>query len=207
MTDKDLTLAAGNSSVDQGKGGAPIFMMGGLAPSLEYGVLRRSYRGQENNAHDWVHAKLHPDQAHAPPVQSVAWSPNCARHDVLLPTGASDSFLNPALLVHSFEAEAGAYRKDLIVHLKLTAPSDGAPLHEFWERVRAFARTAVVNEAGLPTIIVLHNPALTVMRHPPAAHVHLIAMARRLEPRGWGAATDRANDEAHDHWAAKWSET
>lgn len=183
----------------------PIFMMGGLAPDLAFGVLRRTYRGKPNQADVWVHGKLHPDQQIAPPVQAMNWLPNCRRHDVLLPEGVADILLNPALLVHSYEAEASSYRKDLVIHLKLTASNRGMPLHEFWEHARSFAREALVMEARLPVILALHDPALTTMRYPPAAHVHIMAMARRLEATGWGAASDLANDEAHSHFANLWA--
>lgn len=195
-------LATAQTDTDHGP---PIFMMCGLAPDLAFGVLRRTYRGKANQADTWVHAKLHPAQQNAPPVQAMNWLPNCRRHDVLLPAGVADILLNPALLVHSYEAEASSYRKDLVIHLKLTASNRGMPQHEFWECARSFAREALVMEARLPVILALHDPALTTMRYPPAAHVHIMAPARRLEATGWGAASDLANDEAHSHFANIWA--
>lgn len=185
--------------------GPPIFMMSGQTEGFSFGVLRRQFSNRTNRTHEWIHRKLHLDRAVAPPPEAPRWKPDCARHDVLLPDGVMDTLLNPALLALSFEAEAEGdrFRRDLVIHVRLVAPPD-RPLHAFWERARRFAAEALVGEAGLPVILALHDPARTVVREPAPAHVHLMALARKLEPRGWGRATDLVCDAAHPTLAERW---
>lgn len=185
--------------------GPPLFMMSGVAPGFEFSVLRRSYKGRVNRADEWVHMKLHPVSTQAPPVDAMSWQPNCRRHDLLLPVGVADTFSNPAVLLHTFEAEAGNFRKDLIIHIKITVLDD-QPLHWWWERARAFSSMALAGPPSLPVVLALHDPSTTVMRRPPPAHIHLMAPARKLEGKGWGAATDLAVDGAHTEFARLWSE-
>jgi hypothetical protein len=184
--------------------GPPLFMLSGLADGLEFGVLRRNFSGRVNRADEWVHRKLHPDASNAPSAEAISWAPTCRRFDVLLPQRAPDTFLNPAVLLHTFEAEAGHVRKDLVVHVKLTVLDEG-PLHLWWERARAFAAMFMVGDPALPVVLALHDPAMTVMRRPPRAHIHIMAPARRLGPSGWGQMTDLATDAAHSIFARSWN--
>lgn len=205
MKAQEETDGASISEEGVAEAGPSLFVMDGLAPGFAFSVLRRTYKNRTNHADAWVHSKLHPHAGDAPLVHTMQWLPNCRRFDVLLPTGVADTFLNPAFLMHSFEAEAGPFRKDLVIHIKITVLDD-RPLHEWFERARAFSAVALTAAPSLPVVVALHDPSATVMRRPPAAHVHIMVPARELGLRGWGATTDLAVDAAHAEFAKRWSE-
>lgn len=163
---------------------------------MGFGVLRREYKLKRNTLDGWLLPKLHLDAGASTRVTGV-------RSDVLLPVWAPDMLLDPVALCQGFEREAGALQKDLALHLELRI--DGRqPLHQWWEAARDFARGALVDDLHLPVVLVLHRPANSGFREANAPHIHVMALARELDARGFGRSTDAACDHAHAAFAERW---
>lgn len=171
-----------------------------------FGVLRRNYFDHINNAIDFCWAKLHPIKpANGMSYLNQPWQPSSDRHEILLPGGAPDLLVNPRRLLEIYEEQAPANQKDLLTAIKLTAPF-GTPLHEFWETARTFARTALIAEHRLPTILVLHVPSVSGARSPNRPHIHLMALARELNGSGFSSFGRLANERAQVPLLAAWRE-
>jgi hypothetical protein len=165
---------------------------------LGFGVLRTRYAGRDNDAVDFISRKLCPGVK-----DPIAKPPTAARIDVLLPPAASDIFLDPLFLVRSFVDQLPQEQKDLVIALRVM-PDPTRPLHEGWERARAYARDTLVNSHGLPVIMVLHDPSMCGHHDPNPPHIHIFALARRLALRGWAERSRLARDSAHDELAVAW---
>lgn len=176
-----------------------------IEPGLTFGVLRRSFKTHVNDATSFGWTKLHPIRParYSEEAPKRTWQPTAFRHEVLLPSGASDLMSDPRRLFETFEDQAVAHQTDLAVLLKLTF-DPGAPLHVGWERARGLARAVFVAEHNLPVLLVSHVPSLSGTRTPAAPHVHVIALARVLGVRGFGGFCTVARDEAHAPLAAAW---
>ena len=175
-----------------------------IEPDFTFGVLRRKFAGLVNDTVAFGWAKLHPIRP-APDPSSPApiWRPSAVRYDVLLPDGASDLMLDPKRLLQTFQDQAVVEQDDLADTLKLTF-TDAAALHVGWEIARDYARLQFVRNHKLPVLIILHDPAMSGTRHVAAPHVHIMALARKLGPQGFGAFCTIANDEAHPALAVAW---
>lgn len=180
-----------------------LFVLPAIEPDLTFGVLRRTFKQQKNDLVAYVHGKLHPIALPAK-VGECDWSPTAARHEVLLPRGATDLLADPQVLAETFERHAVPDQRDLAVVLKVTLAAT-RPLHEGWEAVRAFAGEALVRDHGLAVVIILHAPFLSGTRTPNPPHIHVVAPARKLTLAGFAAFCDIAKDGAHAPLAAKWA--
>jgi len=123
---------------------------------------------------------------------------------VLLPPAGDDRWIDPALLLHAFEAQLPAGQKDLLVAIKIILDKEEA-LHAGWERVRAFAKDFLVAR-GLAVVMILHDPTRNGARTPNDPHIHLLAPATRIGPGGWRHVTELARDEAHPEILKAWKE-
>lgn len=185
-----------------------MFIEEPIIDDLVFGVLRREYKGLTNDARAFVRGKLQPMMPPAAGLgksTSSAWAVTATRHEVLLPYDASDTLCDPRRLVELYEDEAPPGQKDLVISLKLTA-SRGT-LHAFWNRVRHFACTAIVEEHRLPLIIAMHDSRRSGTREATRPHVHVMALARQLDAFGFGARTTIAITNAQAELAERWEAT
>lgn len=180
-----------------------------IAPSIEpgfvFGPLRREFGGATNNLVEFGWAKLHPMHPKANPLKPDrrVWAPTASRVDVLLPADAADPMQDPRRLLEAFEDQEFPDQKDLAVHVKLVFP-DAVRLHSAWEKAREFARTVFLDEHKLAVIMALHIPALSPAKVPGPPHIHILALARVLGPRGFGAFCTIACDEGHEPLVTAW---
>ena len=168
---------------------------------MSFGVLRRQFSGR-NDVVTFVGKKLYP-ASKAPECPHSPWAPTAVRWDVLLPRSASDLMRDPAVLSRSFEATAPPTQASLMLHLKVEARSD-QPLHVAWELARRFAFAHLVDEHGLPVVIIQHHPGVTGHQQAGKPHSHICCLARTLDLHGWGATTGLAVDEARFPLAEAW---
>ena len=178
-------------------GGPPLFTHAPMH-GISFGVLRRRFSGRQNDPGAFLAAKM------APALPDGAqWRPTSARSEILLPTGVADIFMDPATLARSFMDHLPSTQEDLLICLKVTLDGQ-APLHEGWETMRAFAVSLLVRDHGLPTALVLHDPAMSGQHGPSRPHIHAMAFARRFAPRGWAERSRLARDKAHGEIAEAW---
>ncbi|MGI4876208.1 MAG: MobA/MobL family protein [Janthinobacterium lividum] len=184
--------------------GPRLFTLPPISDDFRFGVLRRHFGKLDNDAVDFVRAKLHPV---APvPVAGMGrrWQPTAARYDVLLPPSMPQLLSSPRLLLETFEEHSRPDQRDLLIVVKIVLPADEM-LHEGWERVRAYARQAFVRDHGLAVVMALHAPSSSGMHDASASHVHLMALTRRWDAGGFGAFCAIACDEGHAPLQAAWT--
>jgi hypothetical protein len=180
---------------------APFLFTLPAVHGLSFGVLRRHFSDRTNDVAAYVASKLAP----ALPADE-SWRITAARADTLIPVGVPDIFINPLQLATSFAANLPAGQNSLLICLKVIL-DDSHPLHEGWERCRAFTKSILVEQHGLPTVLALHDPSAAGLLNPNPPHIHLMSFARRLAPRGWAERTSLARDEAHAVLADAWNAT
>lgn len=84
------------------------------------------------------------------------------------------------------------------------AGSAPMPLHRFWERVRSFLLSEVVDAFGVPAVLVLHVPAASGMRNPPPPHVHALVFARKYDATGWTSFSPITSHRHHPALVKAW---
>jgi hypothetical protein len=182
--------------------GAP-FVGVDAGPGLGWGVLRRSIGSRTNDLREFLFGKLHPIQALRPASGWAGeWQPS-ATFDVLLPRGAPADLLDPRRLAIRYEDEAWAGIKDLACCVNVTIDK-GSDVVAAYRRITAFAQHAFCDARDMSVVSVLHMPARSGVKR--AAHVHLVAPARELEPSGSFGAFLRpfASDAGAQIIAAEW---
>jgi hypothetical protein len=140
-----------------------------------WGVMRNAYRDRINSADAMMTAKLSPDE-HAV---------TAARHDMLAPADADDSFADPWLFAARIDREI-AVRADgstpLLAYATIT-PAGIRSLHQFHEEVRMMARELVAS-FGTPILAVQHAPGHA--GNPARPHVHLLLSPYLVGSLGFG---------------------
>lgn len=205
MATKKRMQHVNSGAPGQGANVARMFIEPPIASDLVFGVLRRNYLGLTNDARDFVRKKLQPIAPvnAAGSSMSGAWPVTATRHEVLLPTAASDTLNDPRRLVELFEDVAPAGQKDLVIAVKLTAPASGT-LHAFWERARSFAMATFVDEYDLPVVLAMHLAQQSGTRAPTRPHIHAMALARELNEFGFAARTTIAVSAAQVGLVERW---
>lgn len=163
------------------RGGLDYTPQGRAVERMSYGVAPRIKAGRHQTAHMIVGRRLENFEAlDAPPL---AGPPTCRRHDVLLPRHAPDHCWTPRGLCDHFEAQAMPNQTDLFGVLTLRcAHHDARPA--FWESVRGFLRTHIVDARQLPVVMALHVPSIAGRNLPP--HVHALLSLRQLPGPDFG---------------------
>lgn len=149
--------------------------MGPSASGIAFGVLRSSYAGRANSAHEFGWRKAHP----VTPTRGVEvgdWKPTAERIEVLLPKAADDALADPSVLLQQMDACALPWEKALLIYATLPLP-DADRLHSAWEIVRAFVRERIVRDRGLPTMLVLYAPGRSGSPNFPHAHACILPRA------------------------------
>lgn len=159
---------------------------------LQMSVLRRTCGDLQNDTRSWVLPKLNltPEfgRSRSDRMGAVRW-------DVVLPAEAPESCSDPIALCDQYKHEACSRQKDLVNRCKLTIATTGA-LHAWWEAPRHFVVDKLVGNHQLAVVMALHNPRATGYRGASPPHIHVLALARELDERGFGEATRLARDDA-----------
>ena len=144
-----------------------------------FGVLRKTFRGRTNTAHEFGYRKTHLGSAFVNADRSN-WAPNAEKVEVILPSRADDMLSDPDLLLRQVDACSPPNEAGLLTYL--TLPLSGAErLHVGWERARSFAVTLAA-ERDLASIAVLHSPGSIGAAFP--LHAHLLIVPRILNGLG-----------------------
>lgn len=148
---------------------------------MSYGVASRVKAGRYQSAHMIVARRLENfEAANAPPLSGPS---TCRRDDVLLPRHSPDHCWTPRGLCDHFEAQAMPNQTDLFGVLTLRcAHQDARPA--FWESVRGFLKTHIVDARQLPVVMALHVPSIAARNLPP--HVHALVSLRQLPGPDFG---------------------
>lgn len=185
---------------------APPIFAGRMMDGVTLGVLRREFSGRTNSAADFGWKKLHPVLPATSSAPGMSWQPSCYRHESLLPATASDLLMEPQHLLQLYERAVLPQQPGLLLSLKLTMLEDGS-LHAFWERARSLAHSEFVERRGLPVLMVMHVPSLSPAKVPARTHIHVLALARKLGPHGFGALGEFNGEAGRDGLIEAWLAT
>lgn len=142
---------------------------------LSYGIAPRVKAGREQTAHMILARRL--ENFEASGALPLVTPPTCRRHDILLSPNAPDHCWTYKGLADHFEAQALPHQADLIGVLTLRC-AHADPRHRFWEHVRSFLKSRVVDDRQLPVVMALHVPSTAGRPHLP--HVHALIFLRQL---------------------------
>jgi len=152
----------------------------GVGRHLAYGIASREKCGRRQTAHAIVSRRLENfGSVHDP----LAGPPTCSRHDILIPEHAPDHCADYRAICDHYETQALPHQTDLVGVLTLRFPHHAAR-HRMWEQARAFLLEKVVGARLLPTVMVLHRPAIAARPHPP--HIHALIFLRTLDGPDFG---------------------
>lgn len=138
-----------------------------------FGVLRKTFRGRTNTAHEFGFRKCHLGSAFVNADRSI-WAPNAEKVEVILPARADDMLSDPDLLLRQVDACAPSNEAGLLTYLTLPLASVER-LHVGWERARSFA-VRLACERDLASIVILHSPGSIGSAFP--LHSHLCVIPR-----------------------------
>ena len=155
-----------------------------------FGCLERIFHGHDNSAAAFAAAKI----TVAAPPKTPPWTLTAARAEVLLPAGADDRLSDPRTLMQEVDAALPHDGRALLSYFTFTFTCER--LHQQYELVRAFTRTALVDLFQIAVLLVQHAPHRAAFGSDP--HVHALAVPRRLTSLGFGEfTTPMINDEGH----------
>lgn len=166
---------------------------GGETPGFTYGVLRKQLRQRELGitASEFVRRKLYP--VDLPPEGCWTGRPTCLRHDVLLPSGAVDGFMDIQMLAAAYDSYLPGFRKGLACVLKVAQPMN-EPIQASYERIRFAARNAFAIRRNLPSLVIAHAPFLAGSDRGP--HCHVVAFGAELGLLGFTSPNDEVTSDA-----------
>ena len=144
-----------------------------------FGVLRKTFRGRTNTAHEFGFRKTHLGSAFVNADRSI-WAPNAEKVEVILPVRADDTLSDPDLLLRQADAFACPNEAGLLTYLTLPL-GDAERLHVGWERARSFA-VRLAYERDVASIVILHSPGSVGAAFP--LHAHLLVIPRALSGLG-----------------------
>lgn len=161
---------------------------------ISFGVIRSTHGGKAVTARSAVERRLMPN----------ANGPLCHRQELLLPPGAADMLLDLELLLACHEKQLIPDQRDLITIFTMRF-GRGAALHEQWELARGFVRERMVIAEQLAVVLVQHQPGFCGYRNG-KAHVHAMALARRLENSHFVGFSPLIDDGAKAKLGAAWKD-
>ena len=162
----------------------------GSTPHFSYDILRRRRGEREHSCLDYARAKLRcwDRRLHqAPPNRDLV------AHQVILPPGAPDLFMNPHLLWATVDAETDWEGEP---HMMAASTIWFPHLRsEQWalRQVSAFAQVELADRYGVAVHLVAHAPAR--IAHSADFHIHLLCTARQVKASGLGSFV---HDLLHD---------
>lgn len=143
----------------------------GSCDGFTFGVLRKTFRGRKNTAHEFGFRKCHLGSAFVNADRSI-WAPNAEKVEVILPAKADDMLSDPDLLLRQADASACPNEAGLLTYLTLPL-ADAERLHVGWERARSFA-VRLACERDVASIVILHSPGSIGSAFPLHSHVLVI---------------------------------
>jgi hypothetical protein len=166
---------------------------GGETPGFTFSVLRRRFRDTDlaMSAAEFVRRKLYP--VDAPPEGVWDRPPTCFRHDVLLPPGAVDEFMNVERLLGAYERHLPSWRSGLLCVLKIAQPM-AEPVQASYERIRVAVRASFALRRNCPAILICHAPFLAGAQA--GLHCHAVALSAELGILGFGTFNDEITSDA-----------
>ncbi len=144
-----------------------------------FGVLRKTFRGRTNTAHEFGFRKAHLGPTFLS-ADRTNWAPNSEKVEVILPARADDMLSDPDLLLRTVDACAPPNEAGLLTYLTLPL-SDADRLHVAWERARSFS-VKLAAERDIASIVILHSPGSVGAAFP--LHAHLLIVPRALNGLG-----------------------
>lgn len=144
-----------------------------------FGVLRKTFRGRTNTAHEFGFRKCHLGASFVNADRSH-WAPNAEKVEVILPARADDMLSNPDLLLREVDSCSPPNEAGLLTYLTLPL-SDAERLHVAWEKARSFS-VMLASERDLASIVILHSPGSVGAAFP--LHAHLLIVPRALNGLG-----------------------
>ena len=143
----------------------------GSSDGFTFGVLRKTFRGRTNTAHEFGFRKCHLGSAFVSADRSI-WAPNAEKVEVILPAKADDMLSDPDFLLRQADASACPSEAGLLTYLTLPL-ADAERLHIGWERARSFA-VRLACERDVASIVILHSPGSVGSAFPLHSHVLVI---------------------------------
>jgi hypothetical protein len=172
-------------------------------PEFGFGILRQTYRGFPNTPSEFGGRKLRPVCKDSKPALrddeiTASWA------DVVLPPDAPDLIARPCAMLQALDEAIVPHEQAVLIYATLSYP-DETREHHAWNEARAFAFSVLALKRQLPTLVVLHNPAVVASENP--IHVHLLISPRRVNGLGFkGFDGDLIHNEAQkllfDEWRA-----
>lgn len=148
----------------------------GASDGFTFGVLRKTFRGRTNTAHEFGFRKCHLGSAFVNADRSI-WAPNVEKVEVILPARADDMLSDPDFLLHQADASSCPNEAGLLTYLTLPL-ADAERLHVGWERARSFA-VRLARERDVASIVILHSPGSVGSAFP--LHSHLLIIPRVMK--------------------------
>lgn len=145
------------------------------AEGTAFGVLRKTFGGRSNSAHEFGYRKAHMGPDFTGSDQSN-WSPNAERVEVILPSKADDFLSDPETLLRQIDSFAAPNEAALLTYWTLPL-KDCERMHVAWERARSFA-TRIASERELASVVILHSPGAIGADFP--LHSHVLILPRRV---------------------------
>lgn len=136
-----------------------------------FGVLRKTFRGRTNSAHEFGFRKCHLGSTFVGADRS-AWNPNAEKVEVILPAKADDVLSDPDVLLHQVDEFASPNEAGLLTYLTLPL-GDVERIHIGWERARSYA-VKLANLRNVASIVILHSPGSIGAAFPLHAHVLIV---------------------------------
>lgn len=167
-----------------------------------FGVLRKTFRGRTNTAHEFGFRKAHLGSTFVS-ADRTNWAPNAEKVEVILPARADDMLSDPDLLLRNVDACVPPNEAGLLTYLTLPL-SDAERLHVAWEKARSFA-VMLASERDLASIVILHSPGSVGAAFP--MHAHLLIVPRALNGLGLRHApfdSELLRDEGQGILSALW---
>lgn len=177
----------------------------GSTPHFSYDILKRRRGEREHNCLDYARSKL---RSWGRRLHEVAPHRDLVAHQVLLPPGAPDLFMNPQTLWTTVDTETNWDGEPHMMAASTIWFPQLRSQHWAMRQVTAFAQTELADRYGVAVHLVAHAPAK--IAHSADFHVHLLCTARQVQGSGLGSfAQQLLHDgcqsrvkESWDHWWA-----
>jgi len=143
----------------------------GSSDGFTFGVLRKTFRGRENSAHEFGWRKCHVG-THIDVSDRSVWSPNVEKVEVVLPAKADDLLSDPDVLLRQADEFVSPTEAGLLTYVTLPL-GDMDRLHTAWERARSYA-VSLASSRKVASVVVLHSPGAIGAPYPLHAHLCIV---------------------------------
>ena len=143
----------------------------GSSDGFTFGVLRKTFRGRENSAHEFGWRKCHVG-AHIDVKDRSIWSPNVEKVEVILPPRADDLLSDPDVLLRQADEFVSPTEAGLLTYVSLPL-GDVDRIHTGWERARSYA-VSLARSRNVASVVILHSPGVIGAPYPLHAHLCIV---------------------------------